>query len=103
MAFRNFSSGKVHAFGGKYLELVPGERLRYTDRFDDAGLAGEMVTTVTLQEGTEVVRLSRGDPRYTEVCLVGGDGTIPLHDGYFEVPLPGSLFEANPEKYLPHS
>src|SRR5436190_3876978 len=49
MSFTNFTNGKSHAFGGKYLELVPGERLRYTDKFDDPNLPGEMTVTVTLK------------------------------------------------------
>jgi len=48
MSFTNFSTGQSHSFGGKFLELVPHERLRYTDKFDDANLPGEMQTTVTL-------------------------------------------------------
>src|ERR671936_523623 len=47
MSFTNFSTGKSHSFGGKYLELIPNERIRNTDRFDDANLPGEMQTTVT--------------------------------------------------------
>jgi uncharacterized protein YndB with AHSA1/START domain len=47
MSFRNFTTGKSHAFGGEYVELVPGERLRYTDKFDDPSLPGEMQVTVT--------------------------------------------------------
>src|SRR6187549_3305287 len=57
MSFTNFTSGKSHSFGGEYLELVPSERIRYTDRFDDPNLPGEMLTTVTLKEvscGTEL-------------------------------------------------
>ena len=57
MSFRNFTTGASHSFGGKYLELVPGERLRYTDKFDDANLPGEMQVTVTLKPvavGTEL-------------------------------------------------
>ena len=50
MSFRNFTTGKSHSFGGKYLELVPGERLRYTDKFDDPNLPGEMQVTVTLKQ-----------------------------------------------------
>lgn len=76
MAFRNFSSGKGHAFGGSYLELVPGERIRYTDKFDDASLAGEMVTTVTLQPvacGAEIYIVQEGIPEAipTEFCYLG--------------------------------
>ena len=48
MSFTNVTTGKAHAFGGKYLELVPGERIRYTDSFEDPNLPGEMTTTVTL-------------------------------------------------------
>src|SRR5690349_25130746 len=47
MSFTNFSTGRSHSFGGKYLELVPGERIRYTDKFDDAHLPGEMQVTIT--------------------------------------------------------
>ena len=50
MSFTNFTTGESHSFGGKYLELVPNERLRYTDRFDDPNLPGEMQTTVTLTQ-----------------------------------------------------
>jgi uncharacterized protein YndB with AHSA1/START domain len=49
MAFTNFATGRSHAFGGEYLELVPHERIRYTDRFDDPNLPGEMQTTITLR------------------------------------------------------
>jgi uncharacterized protein YndB with AHSA1/START domain len=57
MSFTNFSTGKSHSFGGEYLELVPHDRIRYTDRFDDPNLPGEMQTTVTLKKvscGTEL-------------------------------------------------
>ena len=57
MAFRNFTTGSSHSFGGEYLELVPGERIRYTDRFDDPNLPGTMTVTVTLKPvlvGTEI-------------------------------------------------
>jgi len=50
MSFTNFTTGKSHSFGGKYLELVPNERLRYTDVFDDPNLPGEMITTITLRK-----------------------------------------------------
>src|SRR6266704_2091746 len=65
MSFRNFTTGKSHSFGGKYLELVPGERLRYTDKFDDPNLPGEMQVTVTLKAiscGTELDVLQEGIP-----------------------------------------
>jgi uncharacterized protein YndB with AHSA1/START domain len=57
MSFTNFTTGKSHSFGGEYLELVPGKRIRYTDKFDDPNLPGEILTTVTLKEvsvGTDV-------------------------------------------------
>lgn len=53
MAFRNFTTGNSHSFGGRYLELTPDERIRYTDQFDDPNLPGEMVTTVTLQASAD--------------------------------------------------
>ena len=76
MSFRNFSTGNGHSFGGTYLELVPEERLRYTDKFDDANLPGEMVTTVTLRAvscGTELTVLQQGIPDVipTEMCYLG--------------------------------
>src|SRR4029078_8430972 len=65
MSFTNFSSGKSHSFGGKYLELRPNERIRYTDAFDDPALPGEMQTTVTLSAvsvGTELGVVQEGIP-----------------------------------------
>jgi uncharacterized protein YndB with AHSA1/START domain len=65
MSFTNFTTGKAHAFGGKYLELVPGERIRYTDRFEDPNLPGEMTTTVILKPvslGTELNIVQEGLP-----------------------------------------
>jgi uncharacterized protein YndB with AHSA1/START domain len=76
MAFTNFTTGRSHAFGGKYLELVPGERLRYTDRFDDPNVPGEMITSVTLRKvigGTEVTIVQEGVPAIipAEMCYLG--------------------------------
>lgn len=76
MSFRNFTTGNSHAFGGEYVELVPGERLRYTDRFDDPGLPGEMQVTVLLKKvsvGTEVEITQAGVPDVipTEACYLG--------------------------------
>ena len=65
MSFRNFTTGNGHSFGGEYLELVPGERLRYIDKFDDPNLAGEIQVTVTLKKvlvGTEVEITQSGLP-----------------------------------------
>lgn len=76
MAFRNFSTGNGHSFGGRYLELVPNERIRYTDKFDDANLPGEMMTTVTLAAvacGTELNIVQEGIPEAIppELCYLG--------------------------------
>jgi len=76
MSFRNFTTGHSHGFGGEYLELVPGERLRYTDKFDDPNLPGEMKVTVTLKKvvvGTEVNIVQEGVPDVipVEACYLG--------------------------------
>ena len=76
MSFRNFSTSNGHAFGGTYLELLPGERLRYTDKFDDPKLPGEMVTTVDLRSvacGTEINIVQEGIPEAipVEFCYLG--------------------------------
>lgn len=76
MSFRNFTTGGSHAFGGEYLELVPGESLRYTDRFDDPNLPGEIVVTVTLKKvsvGTELDITQSGIPDAipAEACYLG--------------------------------
>jgi uncharacterized protein YndB with AHSA1/START domain len=76
MSFRNFSTGKGHSFGGRYLELVPGERIRYTDAFDDPSLPGEMQTTVSLRAvscGTELNVVQEGLPEVIppELCYLG--------------------------------
>jgi len=76
MSFTNFSTGKSHAFGGRYLELEPGELIRYTDRFEDPNLSGEMTTTVTLKPvsvGTEVVIVQESVPALIplEACYLG--------------------------------
>jgi uncharacterized protein YndB with AHSA1/START domain len=76
MSFRNFTTGKGHTFGGEYVELVPGERLRYTDKFDDPNLPGEMQVTVTLKKvlvGTEldIVQSGLPDAIPVEACYLG--------------------------------
>ena len=76
MFFRNFTTGKSHAFGGEYVELVPGERLCYTDKFDDPNLPGEMQVTVTLKKssiGTELDITQAGVPDAipAEACYLG--------------------------------
>ncbi|MCB1057587.1 MAG: SRPBCC family protein, partial [Acidobacteria bacterium] len=76
MSFTNFGTGHGHSFGGRYLELVPGARIRYTDAFDDPNLPGEMITTVDLREvacGTEVAIVQEGLPEMipVEMCYLG--------------------------------
>jgi len=76
MSFTNFTSGKSHSFGGTYLELKPNECIRYTDKFDDPSLPGEMVTTITLKKvscGTEVTIVQEGIPAAipAEMCYLG--------------------------------
>ena len=76
MSFRNFTNGDSHAFGGEYLELVPGVRLVYTDSFDDPNLPGEMTVTVTLKAvsvGTELTVVQDGVPDVIplEACYLG--------------------------------
>lgn len=76
MSFRNFTTGAAHSFGGRYLELVPNERLRYTDKFEDPNLPGEIGVTVTLRSvsvGTEVNIVQEGLPDAipVEACYLG--------------------------------
>ena len=83
MSFTNFSTGKSHSFGGEYLELVPQERIRYTDRFDDPNLPGEIQTIVTLKKvscGTELNIVQDGVPDIipAEACYVGWQESLNL-------------------------
>jgi uncharacterized protein YndB with AHSA1/START domain len=76
MSFRNFTTGDSHSFGGEFVELVPGERLRYTDRFDDPNLPGQIEVTVTLNKvsvGTEINITQAGIPDAipAEACYLG--------------------------------
>ncbi|SCB45763.1 SRPBCC family protein [Rhizobium multihospitium] len=76
MSFRNFTTGESHSFGGDFRELVPGELVRYTDKFDDPNLPGEMEVTVTLKKvlvGTEVNITQAGIPDVIppEACYLG--------------------------------
>ena len=76
MSFTNFTNGQAHSFGGTYLELVPGEKLRYTDKFDDPKLPGEIQVTITLKKvlvGTEVNVEQAGVPAVIppEMCYLG--------------------------------
>jgi len=83
MSFNNFSANRSHAFGGKYLELVPNERLRYTATFDDPNLPGEMTTTITLKKvsvGTEINIVQEGIPAVIppEACYLGWQESLTL-------------------------
>ncbi len=94
MSFTNFTTGQSHAFGGKYLELVPGERLRYTSGFDDAHLPGEMQTTVTLKQvscGTEMDVVQEGIPEMipAEACYLGWQESLALLVQLVEAEIPG--------------
>ncbi len=76
MSFTNFTTGNGHSFGGEYLELVPSEKIRYTDKFDDPNLPGEMITTVILKVvlcGTEVSITQENLPEVipVEMCYLG--------------------------------
>jgi uncharacterized protein YndB with AHSA1/START domain len=94
MSFTNFTSGNSHSFGGEYLELVPNERLRWTDRFDDPNLPGEMKVTVTLKKvsvGTEVHILQEGIPDAipAEACVLGWQESLALLAKLVEPEIPG--------------
>ena len=94
MSFRNFTTGNGHSFGGEYLELVPHERIRYTDRFDDPNLAGEIVVTVTLKKvsvGTELDIVQEGIPDVIppEACYLGWQESLTLLAQLVEAEVPG--------------
>ena len=83
MSFTHFATGHSHAFGGKYLELVPNERIRHTDSFDDPNLPGEMETTVSLKQvscGTELNVVQAGIPEAipAEACYLGWQESLTL-------------------------
>ena len=93
MSFRNFTTGHSHAFGGKYIELIPNERLRYTDKFEDPNLAGEMQVTVTLKAvsvGTEVNIVQEGVPDIipAEACYLGWQESLILLAKLVEAEIP---------------
>jgi uncharacterized protein YndB with AHSA1/START domain len=94
MSFTNFSTGQGHAFGGRFLELVPGERIRHTDAFDDPSLPGEMQTTVSLTQvscGTEVTIAQEGIPEAIppEACYLGWQESLALLAHLVEAEIPG--------------
>jgi uncharacterized protein YndB with AHSA1/START domain len=83
MSFTNFTTGKGHSFGGTYVELTPHERIRYTDKFDDPNLPGEMNVTVTLRQvscGTELEIVQEGIPAVipTEMCYLGWQESLTM-------------------------
>lgn len=93
MSFTNFTTGKSHSFGGQYLELVPHEQIRYTDKFDDPGLPGEMQTTVTFKSvscGTEVQITQEGVPDIipAEACYLGWQESLILLAKLVEAEIP---------------
>jgi len=94
MSFTNFSSGHSHSFGGEYLELVPGERIRHTDKFDDPNLPGEMQTTVVFKKvfcGAEVSVVQEGIPSAipVEACYLGWQESLALLAQLVEAEIPG--------------
>ena len=94
MSFTNFSGGNSHSFGGKFLELVPNERIRHTDKFDDPNLPGEMTTTITLKKvlmGTELNVVQEGIPAAIppEACYLGWQESLTLLAQLVEPEIPG--------------
>jgi len=93
MSFTNFTSKKSHSFGGAYLELVPNERIRHTDKFDDPNLPGEMVLTVTTKKvlvGTELTIVQEGVPDIipAEACMLGWQESLALLAKLVEAEIP---------------
>ena len=96
MSFTNFSTGSSHSFGGKYLELKPNELLRYTDKFDNPGLPGEMITTIALRPvfcGTELNVTQEGIPAVipAEACYLGWQESLVLLAKLVEAEIPDQM------------
>lgn len=94
MSFTNLTNGSSHSFGGEYLELVPNERIRHTDKFDDPNLPGEMVVTITLKQvsvGTELTVVQENIPAAipTEACYLGWQESLTLLAQLVEAEIPG--------------
>jgi uncharacterized protein YndB with AHSA1/START domain len=94
MSFTNFSTGHSHSFGGKFLELVPSQRIRHTDKFDDPNLPGEMQTTISLKKvfcGTELNIVQEGIPEAipVEACYLGWQESLTLLAQLVEAEIPG--------------
>lgn len=99
MSFTNFGTGESHSFGGTYLELIPGERIRHTDQFDDPNLPGEMQTTITLRPvscGTDVHIMQEGIPEMipAEACYLGWQESLLLLAQLVEADIPAVPSEA---------
>jgi uncharacterized protein YndB with AHSA1/START domain len=98
MSFTNFTTGTSHSFGGTYLELTPNERLRYTDKFDDPNLPGEMQTTISLKPvfcGTELNITQEGIPAAipAEACYLGWQESLALLAKLVEAEIPDQPME----------
>ena len=83
MSFTNFTTGQSHSFGGEYVELVPNQRIKHTDKFDDPNLPGQMMTTISLKQvfcGTELTVVQEGIPSAipTEACYLGWQESLTL-------------------------
>ncbi len=94
MSFTQLANGQVHSFGGTFVELVPGARIRHTDRFDDPSLPGEMMTTITftpVSVGTEVQIVQEGIPELIppEACCLGWQESLMLLALLVEAEIPG--------------
>ncbi len=94
MSFRNFGNGQSHSFGGEYLELVPAEKIRYSDCFDDPNLPGDMQTTITLRAvscGTELNVVQEGIPEVIppEMCCLGWQESLEQLARLVEPQIPG--------------
>lgn len=94
MSFTNFGSGNTHSFGGEYLELVPNEKIRYTDKFDDPNLPGTIITTVLLKKafcGTELHVTQEGLPEAipVEMCYLGWQESLAQLAKLVEPEIPG--------------
>lgn len=95
MSFTNFSNGQSHSFGGEFVEMVPNERLVYTDKFDDPGMPGEMRTTVTVKKvsiGSELNVVQEGIPEMipVEACYLGWQESLALLKLLVEAEIPAS-------------
>ena len=96
MSFTNFTTGKSHSFGGEFLELKPHERIRYTDRFDDPNLPGQIETTITLKQvsvGTELNIVQEGVPAVipAEACYLGWQESLILLAKLVEAEIPDQI------------